>query len=487
MTESGGARDRLVHIAERALVERGFSASFPYEVEKELSRIEQHDVDDEGVRDLTGLLWCSIDNDDTRDLDQLTATEPLGNGSARILVAIADVDAWVPKGSAIDRYAAKNTTSVYTGAQVYPMLPEKLSTDLTSLNERQERLAMVTAIAVDDEGHLVGEEVFRARVYNHAKLTYGEVGAWLDGQCPLPPKVAEVRGLDAQIWIQDRLAQLLRTKRYEAGALDLESIESRPIFEGDRVKSMEAAARGRAKELIEDFMIAANSANARFLQRRGYGSIRRVVRAPKRWPRIVEVAQEHGVTLPPEPDPRALERFLRAQRKKDPDRFADLSLVIVKLLGAGQYAVASANEQSEGHFGLAVKDYAHSTAPNRRFPDLITQRLLKAAINKVKSPYSDSELEELARHATEQQDDAAKVERQVKKSAAALMLEKEIGAVYEGVITGASDKGTFVRVFHPPVEGKIHRGASGLDVGQKVRVKLTRVHVERGHIDFDRA
>jgi exoribonuclease-2 len=487
MTESMGARERLGRIAARAMEERGFGVSFPNEVNAELASLEPRDAGDDRIRDLTGLLWCSIDNDDTRDLDQLSVTEPLGNGSARILIAIADVDSWVGKDSAIDRFASKNTTSVYTGAQVYPMLPERLSTDLTSLNEHQERLAMVTAIAVDEEGHIAGEEVFRARVYNHAKLSYGEVGAWLDGQCPLPPRVAEVRGLDAQIWIQDRLAQLLRTKRYEAGALDLESIESRPIFEGDRVKSMEAAARGRAKELIEDFMIAANSANARFLQRRGYGSIRRIVRAPKRWPRIVEVAQEHGVSLPPEPDPRALEKFLRSQRQKEPERFADLSLVIVKLLGAGQYALSPAHGESEGHFGLAVKDYAHSTAPNRRFPDLVTQRLLKAAIRGQKSPYSDAELEELALRSTEQQDDAAKVERQVKKSAAALMLEKEIGETYHGVITGASDKGVFVRVFSPPVEGKINRGSAGLDVGEKVRVKLTRVNVDRGFIDFDRA
>jgi exoribonuclease II len=483
----GSARDRLLRIARRALVERGFSPDFSAAVEREVAALPEPDFHDPGIRDLTRMLWCSIDNEESRDLDQLTVVEPQGSGAATILVAIADVDAWVPRHTEIDRHAQQNATSVYAGVAVFPMLPFELSTDITSLNEGVERLAMVTAVSVDANGLIVGEDVYRARVRNHAKLNYGEVGAWLEGVAPQPAKVAALPGLDAQLWIQDQLAQLLRAHRQEHGALDLETAESRAVFEGNDIKSIEAANRGRAKELIEDFMIATNCANARFLKKNGFASIRRVVRSPKRWSRIVAIARQRGAVLPELPDPVALEQFLRAERAKSPQTFGDLSLIVVKLLGAGEYAVERAGDPPIGHFGLAVKDYTHSTAPNRRYPDVVTQRLLKAAIGEAPPPYSIDDLEELARHSTEQQDDASKVERQVRKSAAALLLEDRLGETFPAVITGASDKGTWVRTFRPPVEGKLIRGSRGADVGEKVRVRLKGVDVDRGHIDFERA
>lgn len=486
MKEHNSARDRLMSVARHAMEQRGFQPDFSAEVKSELDAMKPLDADDPQIRDLRHMLWCSIDNDDSRDLDQLTVVEPQGAGAATVLVAIADVDAYVKKGSATDRRAGGNATSVYTGVAVFPMLPEVLSTDITSLNEREDRLALISAISVDKEGYIVGENVFRARVQNKAKLTYGEVGAWLEGVAPQPEKVGGLPGLDAQLWIQDQIAQQLRAHRQANGALDLETSEARTVFEGDDIKSIEAAVRGRAKELIEDFMIAANTANARFLKRRGYASIRRVVREPRRWPRIVDVAKERGYRLPADPDPVALEKFLRAARKREPETFADLSLVIVKLLGAGQYAVEPPEGEPIGHFGLAVKDYAHSTAPNRRYPDVITQRLLKAALDRKPSPYSLQELEELAQHATEQQDDAAKVERQVKKSAGALLLEPRVGEIFSAVVTGAADKGTWVRTLHPPVDGKLVRGSRGADVGEKIRVRLLGVDVERGFLDFER-
>jgi len=270
------------------------------------------------------------------------------------------------------------------------------------------------------------------------------------------------------------------------GALNLETIEARPVFDGDELKDLEAERKSRAKEIIEDFMIAANGVTARYLAGKMFPSLRRVVRTPQRWDRIVELAGDHGVQLSREPDSRSLEEFLVSAKAADPVRFPDLSLSVIKLLGAGEYVVELPGGSAAGHFGLAVRDYTHSTAPNRRFPDLITQRLLKAALAGHSVPYGNDELAALARSCTDEEDAAKKVERQVEKSAAAMLLESRIGERFDGIVTGASDKGTWVRLLHPPIEGKLVSGAAGADVGDRLRVQLIRTDVERGYIDFKR-
>ncbi len=439
------------------------------------------------VRDFRELLWASIDNDDSRDLDQLSVAEELAGGAVKILVAVADVDSTVKAGSAIDRHARANTTSVYTAAQIFPMLPEELSTNLTSLGEGQERLAVIIEMDVGLDGSVIRSDVYRAVVLNHAKLAYNAVAAWLDGAAAAPAKLAAVPGLAEQVRIQDRVAQALRGRRHQNGALGLETIEARAVFDGDVLADLRADEKNRAKELIEDFMIAANGVTARYLQQKGFPSLRRVLRSPERWGRIVDLAAALGDRLPPEPSARSLDEFLARRRKIDPARFADLSLSVVKLLGSGEYALELPGQQAMGHFGLAVKDYTHSTAPNRRFPDLLTQRLLKAALAGVPVPYGDDELGALARHCTVQEDNASKVERQVRKSAAALLLASRVGEQWDGIVTGASEKGTWVRIFRPPVEGKLVRGFHGLDVGERVRVQLVHTDVERGFIDFVRS
>ena len=440
-----------------------------------------------GIRDLRDLQWSSIDNDDSRDLDQLTVGEQLDGDRIRVLVAIADVDALVKKNTAIDGHASTNTTSVYTAAQIFPMLPEKLSTDLTSLGPEVDRLAVVIELTVAADCTFVDGDIYRAIVRNHAKLAYNSVAAWLDGVGPAPDALARVPGLDAQLKMQDVAAKRLRSHRHRQGALQLETIEARPVWDGDKLVDLQADSKNRAKELIEDFMVAANGVTARYLDQHGYASLRRVLKTPKRWDRIVVLAAEVGTKLPDKPDAAALDAFLDARRRVDPVRFPDLSLSVVKLLGSGEYALELPGREGEGHFGLAVRDYNHSTAPNRRFPDLVAQRLLKAAMEKSASPYANAELETLARHCTDQEDNANKVERQVRKSAAALLLSGRIGATFDAIVTGASDKGTWVRIPHPAVEGRLVRGYEKLDVGDQVRVELLRTDVERGFIDFVRA
>jgi exoribonuclease-2 len=480
-------RADLQEIARRAMLERGLEPEFSREVGQELERIAAPARESgAGVRDLRSLLWCSIDNDDSQDLDQLSVSEKLSGGAVGISIAIADVDAVVKKASAIDGHARNNTTSVYTAAEIFPMLPERLSTDLTSLNQDEERLAFVVEMTVGADGSLSDSAVFRATVRNRAKLAYNGVGAWLEGKGSLPEAAAKVLGMDEQLRAQDEVAQKLRQLRHDQGALELETLEPRAVFEGDTVVDLRVDRSNRSRQLIEDFMIAANGVTARFLAAKGYPSLRRVVRSPERWQRIVAVAKEQGEALPPEPDSKALAAFLARRRRADPLRFPDLSLVIVKLLGAGEYVVERPGELGPGHFGLAVRDYTHSTAPNRRFPDLVTQRLLKAALAGRPSSYDPSELEALAQHCTQKEDDADKVERQVRKSAAALLLESRVGERFDAVVTGASEKGTWVRVLDPPVEGKLVQGFEGLSVGQKIRVKLIATDVERGFIDFVR-
>jgi exoribonuclease-2 len=489
MTDPDSRPHRLIlqQIAHRAMIERGLVPEFPLPALAELDGIHGPATRAEGAtRDLRSLLWCSIDNDDSRDLDQLTVAEAMSDGAAKVLVAIADVDALVRKRSALDDHARQNTTSVYTAAETFPMLPEKLSTDLTSLNYESDRLAIVIEMVLAGDGSLQSSDLYGATVRNRAKLAYNSVAGWLEGNAPMPPGIGTVSGLDENLRLQDRVAQKLKALRHLQGALDLETIEARPVFDGDDLKDLEADKKNRAKDIIEDFMIAANGVTARYLASKQFPSLRRVVRTPKRWDRIVELAAERNSTLPKEPDAKALEQFLVSAKAADPLRFPDLSLSVVKLLGAGEYVLELPGGSVAGHFGLAVKDYAHSTAPNRRYPDLITQRLLKAAVAGRSRPYENDELEALAKHCTEAEDAAKKVERQVTKSAAAILLKSRIGEQFDAIVTGASDKGTWVRLLHPPIEGRLESGFEGVDVGDRLRVQLVRTDVERGYIDFKR-
>lgn len=475
----------LERIARRVMTERGFLVDFSEAALSELEKISRVDRGTESPRkDLRNLLWASIDNDDSLDLDQLTVAEILPDKTVKIFVAVADVDVLVKKDSAIDEHARLNTTSVYTAGKVFPMLPEKLSTDLTSLNYNEDRPVIVIETVIGDTGELKSSDIYRALVRNKAKLAYNSVAAWLEGKGPMPEAVAAVPGLAENIRIQDRVAQLLKGLRHEHGALELQTLEARPVFAGDDIQDLRVDERNRAKELIEDFMIAANGAAARFLHGKKVPSLRRMVRSPKRWDRIVEIAAQHNSQLPPEPDSRALASFLAAQKAADPLRFPDLSLSVIKLLGPGEYVVEFPDEAAPGHFGLAVKDYTHSTAPNRRFPDLTTQRMLKAALDGTPLSYSRDELVELARHCTEKENDANKVERLVAKSAAAMLLSSRIGDQFDAMCTGAADKGTWVRIFHPPIEGRLLSGYEGVDVGSRLRVQLFHTDVEKGYIDF---
>ena len=465
--------------------ERGLRPEFPEGVERQLAGIRGAAVDaSASIHDLTTLLWCSIDNDDSRDLDQLTFWEGLPHGSCSLRVAIADVDALVKRGTAIDAHASANTTSVYTSARIFPMLPERLSTDLTSLNFEQDRLALVTEMTFNAEAKLVSSTLYRARVRNKAKLAYDAVSAWIEGTAALPPEVSRVSGMAAQLRAQDALAQQLRSLRHEQGALEFQTFQPRAVFEDERVVDIRQQEQNRARQLIEELMIAANGCTARYLAGRRRASLRRVVRSPERWLRIVAVAAQYGENLPAEPDSLALEAFLAKRHRADPLRFPDLSLVIVKLMGRGEYVVERTGGEPIGHFGLALQDYTHSTAPNRRFPDLITLRLLKAALANRPSPYSTAELVALAQHCTSQEDAAQKVERQMRKSEAALLLESRLGQRFDAIVTGVTADGVWVRVFAPPAEGKLVSGDAGLRLGDKIRVKLLSTNVERGFIDF---
>jgi VacB/RNase II family 3'-5' exoribonuclease len=475
----------LQRIAHRVMLERGLVPDFPLQALAELDGIHGPATrTEESTRDLRNLLWCSMDNDDSRDLDQLTVAEAMPNGAAKVLVAIADVDAVVKKRSALDDHARQNTTSVYTVAETFPMLPEKLSTDLTSLNYESDRLAIVIEMVLAGDGSLQSSDLYGATVRNRAKLAYNSLAGWLDGKGPMPQEIATVQGLDENLRLQDRTAQKLKALRQVHGALNLETIEARPVFDGDELRDLEPEGRNRAKDIIEDFMVAANGVTAQYLASKKMPSLRRVVRRPERWDRIVNLASERGFALPAEPDSKALEQFLVSARAADPLRFPDLSLSVIKLLGSGEYVIELPGAEAAGHFGLAVKDYTHSTAPNRRYPDLITQRLLKAAMAGRSLHYENDELEALAKHCTEEEDAAKKVERQVAKSAAAILLESRIGEQFDAIVTGASDKGTWVRLLHPPIEGRLVSGFEGLDVGHNLRVKLIHTDVDRGYVDL---
>jgi exoribonuclease II len=481
----------LHQIAVEAMRSRGLLPAFTTQALREAEASRQTSPErNSSILDLRHLTWFSIDNDDTRDLDQLSVAEPLAGGVTRLMVAVADVDALVAPGGAVDGHAAVNTTSVYTAAGIFPMLPEVLSTDLTSLHEGQERLAVIVDMQVAADGTVAESNIYRALVLNRAKLTYDAVSAWLDGSAPAPPQIAKVPGLEDQVRLHDAVAKQLRQWRQTRGALNVSTISARPVFRNGQLTDLRPDEKNRAKDLIADLMIAANGTTARFLAGKGFPSLRRFLQAPRRWDRIVLLAAGHAVQLPKAPDALALDRYLSARRLADPAGFADLSLSVVKMLGSGEYAAAPASKSETnglGHFGLAVNDYAHSTAPNRRFPDLVTQRLLKAAIAGEAPPYSAEQLTEIAKHCTLQEDNASKVERQVLKAAGAWLLQGRLGDVFDAIVTGAAAKGTFVRISSPLLEGRVVRGFDGLDVGDMLRVRLLSVDAEKSFIDFERA
>ena len=477
----------LEGVARQAMIDRGLLPDFSPAALVQLNAITRPaTASGAAIRDQRQLLWASIDNDDSRDLDQLSVAEALPGDAYKILVAIADVDSTVPMGSALDDHARANTTSVYTAARIFPMLPERLSTDLTSLGQDQDRLAHVIEYTVAPDGGLTGSDIYRSVVRNRAKLAYDAVGAWLAGSAPAPAAVGAVAGVDQQLRMQDRVAQRLRQVRHQHGALALQTIETRAVFEAGVLSDLRPDDPNRAKQLIEEFMVAANGVAARFLQAKGLPALRRVLQAPEQWERIVALAATVGEKLPAAPDAAALNQFLSTRQKADPARFPDLSLSVVKLLGRGEYQVELPGQASPGHFGLAVSDYTHSTAPNRRFPDLITQRLVKAALAGTPPEYSAADLKALAAHCTEQENNAQKVERQVQKSAAAFLLSARIGQQFDSMVTGASNKGTWVRISSPVAEGRVVKGAEGLKVGDRVRVQLVHTDTARGFIDFSR-
>ena len=466
----------------------GFEPDFSPEVMREVALLEDPSDDSlpSDVRDLRALPWSSIDNRESRDLDQIEVAERLPDGSIRLLIGVADVDALVALGSAADAHAASNTTSVYTGVAVFPMLPERLSTNLTSLNEGEDRLAVVIQFDVADDGVMTNSSVYRALVHNRAKLTYDAVGAWLERRGPVPPALARSPELREQVQLQDEAAGRLRLARKRAGALDFESVEASPVVVDGKVIDLQVSTRTRARDLIEDFMVAANRSVAIYLLEHGSASLRRIVREPKRWDRIVALAAEVGETLPATPNSIALSEFLARRRAADPEHFADVSLSVVKLLGPGVYVLERrlGSRREAGHFGLAVADYVHSTAPNRRFADLVTQRMLRAVATKSGPPYTDAERTEIAHRCTERGDAARKVERTMRKVAGASMLAERIGESFAAVVTASSPKGTYARLLSPPVEGRIVRGGRGLDVGDTVRLTLLVADPVAGFIDF---
>ena len=477
-------------IAREAVTEAGFDPDFPPEAEREVEsdeRAGERAAPGPSVKDMRALPWSSIDNKESRDLDQIEYAERLARGGYRVLVGIADVDAFVPAGSAVDRHASRNTVSVYTPAAVFPMLPEQLSTGLTSLLEGEDRLAVVMELAVTAEGDISSKEVYRAVVRNRAKMDYDSAGAWLEGRGSAPKPVTVVEGLEGQLRLQDEIARALHELRVKHGALELDTPEAVPVVEGGRVVGINVRRHNRAQDIIESLMIAANTSMAEYLQDRGVPSLRRVVRAPERWPLIVKTAEGFGERLPEEPDPRALAEFMARRREADPGAYPELSLSILKMLGPGEYMVEAPGLEQEGHFGLAVHDYTHSTAPNRRYPDLVTQRCLKSAAAGAPAPYTREELEATAEHCNRMASAARKVERRLRKVAAAVLLSAHVGETFDAVVTGVKDRGTFARLLKSPADGRVVRGEEGLDVGDPIRVRLLSTDPERGFLDFARA
>jgi exoribonuclease-2 len=475
----------LSRIARETMLEQGFHPDIPVKVHQEAQQIDgSAAIANSGARDLRHLLWSSIDNATSRDLDQIEFITKEAD-LFKVLIGIADVDAFTEKGSAIDDYAAENTTSVYTGVKTFPMLPEELSTDKSSLLEGQDRLAVVIEMNVTPDGSVTTRDVFRALVCNKAKLSYESIGTWFDADGVIPDEVSRVKSLEAQLRLQLEVAQYLNAARKQQGALRLDTNQATPLVDDlQRIVDFSVDERNSARDLIENFMVAANGAMAEFLDRRGVPSIHRVVKTPENWPRIREIASEVNDDLPDAPDALALSEFLERRRAADPDRFPDLSLAVVKLLGPGDYVVQIPGKESGGHFGLAVHRYTHSTAPNRRYADLITQRLLKGLVSGNGSPYTTDELEEIVNHCNDRESAARKVERKMRKVAAAVFMTNRIGDEFKAIVTGVTPKGTFARILKPPVDGMVVRHEHGLKVGQKIRVKLLSTDPQRGYIDF---
>ena len=473
--------------AKEIMQQYGFEPDFLAPVATQLANLGQQPQvsPSRDVRDMRNLLWSSIDNDTSRDLDQIEVVESAPNGDVKVMVGIADVDTFVPKLTPIDQHAARETTTVYTGIRNFPMLPEQLSTGVTSLLENQDRLSIVIEFVVDADGNLKSSDVYRALVQNKAQLQYNSVGAWLEGTAAPPPKVAASGELQDQLKLQSDVAQKLKSKRFQNGALNLQTDEVHPLVLNEQVVDVVKQQKNRATELIEDFMVAANGVVARLLQ--NVSSLRRIVRTPKRWDRIVQLAASKGEKLPAQPDSTALNDLLLRRKAADPDHFADLSLTVIKLIGPGEYVLERAGETAPGHFGLAVQDYTHSTAPNRRFADIVTQRLIKAMLAGQQNPYSDDELTAVASNCTQKEDAARKVEREMSKRLAAVAMQRRVGETFDAIVTGVTDHGTFVRVLQPLVEGLLAQGAQGLDVGDKLKAKLIRTDVSKGYIDFARA
>jgi exoribonuclease-2 len=469
--------------ARQEMIDHGFQPDFSPEAARQLAAIEA--IPDAGLRDLTDLLWSSIDNDDSHDLDQIEWAERTAEG-IRVLVGVADVDSVVAKATPIDAHAARETTTVYTGIRVFAMLPERLSTGLTSLGEGEVRAAVVIEMLVAADGSIAKGSIYRARVRNRAQLAYNAVGAWLDGTGPAPAKVAASADLAAQLKLQDEAAANLREARHKLGALTFDRLEVQPVFTDGKVTNVTARAANRAAHLIEDFMIAANEVMARTLRDAGVSSIRRVVKAPERWARIVELAKQFGDTLPATPDAGALNAFLLRRKAADAVHYADISLSVLKLMGPGEYVLMRPGDEALGHFGLAAHDYTHSTAPNRRFADMVTQRLIKAHAAGAATGYTDDELDAIAKNCTLKEDAARKVERAMNKRLAAVAMRNRIGEEFQAVVTGDTPKGVFVRIFDPPVEGRLMRGQQGLDVGDRLRVTLLSTDPQRGFLDFAR-
>ena len=492
MNDSRAFSVDLQAMARQVMLAQGFEPNFPPATQQQLAEIKAHPpqlVPSDKVRDLRGLLWSSIDNDTSRDLDQIEAAERLPNGDVKMMVGIADVDAFVAKDSPIDQHAARETTTVYTGVCNFSMLPGELSTGASSLLENVDRPAMVIEFLVDinvnASGSISAGNVYRAIVRNKAQLTYGAVGTWLEGAAAAPPKVAASPDLQAQLKLQDEVAQALRKLRYEQGALNIDTSEVHPVVLNQQVVDVVKQEKNRATELIEDFMIAANGVVARFLGK--VSSLRRIVKTPEHWDGMVRLAAAQGEKLPAQADSKALNDFLLKRKAADPDHFADLSLAVIKLIGPGEYVLERPGDPEQGHFGLAVQDYTHSTAPNRRFADMVTQRLIKALLDGKPGPYSDEELAAIATNCTQKGDAARKVEREMSKRLAAVALSHRVGETFDAIVTGVTPKGTFVRVLQPHIEGLLAQGAQGLHVGDRVRARLTRTDAQRGYIDFVRA
>ena len=490
MNDSRPSSINLQAIARQVMQARGFQPDFPPDTRQQLADISTHPpqlVPSDKVRDLRSLLWSSIDNDTSKDLDQIEVAERLPSGDVKVVIGIADVDVFVAKGSPIDQHAARETTSVYTGVSIFPMLPNELSTGASSLLPDVDRPAVVTEFVVNASGDLSSSNVYRAIVRNKAQLTYNAIGAWLEGTAAAPPKVAASSELQAQLKLQDEVAQALKKRRYEHGALNIDTSEVVPLLLNAQVMDVVKVEKNRATDLIEDFMVAANGVVARLLEK--VSSLRRIVKTPEHWDGIVRLAaaQDQSVKLPAEPDSKALNDFLLKRKAADPDHFADLSLSVIKLIGPGVYVLERAGDSPQGHFGLAVQDYTHSTAPNRRFADIVTQRIIKALLDGKPGPYSDDELAGIAANCTAKGDAARKVEREMSKRLSAVAVSHRVGETFDAIVTGVTPKGTFIRVMQPHIEGLLAQGAQGLNVGDRVRARLTRTDVQQGFIDFAKA